>query len=237
MKMKKVLLIAILLVGLDVVVKAQSLSIVAADEVVYVNSTAVNDYFGKIDVKNTSNADIDVYAKRKIFGSNWCAFDSAYFCWDFCYFPETDVSLGTLEIKAGETNSIFSGHVYSSTTGANCSDSIRYTFWNSNDANDSVSIVVVYQANDVFSIEENNVGIDKIYPNPANEFVFVEVNEQNTDGVTIDLYNLLGSKVRSTTVTSNRVQINVADLHAGIYLCTISRNGTAVETRKVVVKH
>jgi hypothetical protein len=235
--MKKVLLIAFLSFGLVSMIMAQSLSIVSADEVVYVNSTAVNDYFGKVEVKNTSTTDIDVYAKRKILGSNLCAFDSAYFCWDFCYFPDTDQSIGTLEIKAGETNSIFSGHVYSTTTGVSCQDSIRYTFWNSNDVNDSVSIVVVYAASDVFSVEENTVGIDKIYPNPANQFVFIELSEQNIDGLTVELYNLLGSKVRSTVVNSNRIQLNVANLHAGIYLCTISKNGEAVETRKIVVKH
>ena len=235
--MKKILLVGLMSFGLTVVAMAQSLSIVSADEVVYVNSTAVTDYFGKVEVKNVSNSDIDVFAKRKIFGASLCAFDSAYFCWDFCYFPDTDQSIGTLEIKSGETNSLFSGHVYSTTTSASCADSIRYTFWNSDDANDSVSIVVVYQASDVFSVEEETQAISNIYPNPANNVMFIELAEQNTSGLTVDLYNLLGSKVRSVDVMSSRVQLDVADLHAGIYMCTVSKNGTAIETRKIVVRH
>ncbi len=235
--MKRLVLVGILFVGLISTAFGQSLSIESADETVNVNSSAVSDYSGHVTIKNISSAAVDVYCKRQIFGSNWCAFDSAYFCWDLCYGNETNQSIGTLEILPGQSNNLFSGHVYSPNTGASCEDSIRYTFYDSKNVNDSVSIVIKYQASDVFSVKEEQLPIGKVYPNPANNVLFVELNSQDYAGYTLEVYNLLGAKVRSTAINSNRVQLNVADLHAGIYLCTVSKNGTAVETRKIVVKH
>ncbi len=236
--MKKLVLVAFLFVGLVGSVTAQNLVIESVDDSVGVNSTAWNDYAAHAVVKNMSTTEtIDVYCKRQFFGTNWCAFDSAYFCWDLCYPAKFNQSVGAVPLSPGQDTNAFSGHVYSPTSGASCVDSVRYTFYNGANASDSVSIVIKYVASATFNVEEKSLSINKIYPNPANQLVFIEIDEQNTDGLTVDLYNLLGSKVRSTPVTSSRVQMNVADLHAGIYLCTISKNGTAVETRKVVVKH
>jgi hypothetical protein len=236
--MKRLVLVAFLMIGLVSLANAQNLAFESVDEMVEVNSTAVGDYAGYAIIKNTSTTDtIDVFCKRQFFGSNWCAFDSAYFCWDLCYPSNIGQSFGSISLNPGQDTNAFSGHVYSTNTGVNCVDSVRYTFYNARDVNDSLSVVIKYAASTTFRLEENTVAIKNIYPNPATQFVFIEIEEHERDGLTVDLYNLLGSKVRSEVVTSNRVRLNVADLHAGIYLCTVSKRGTAIETQKIVVKH
>lgn len=235
--MKKTLLVGLFAFGMLGFSFAQSLSITSADETVGVNSTSANDYFGRIIVKNNDTAVVDVYCKRQFFGSGWCAFDSAYFCWDLCYPNSINQSIGGVSLNPGQDTNAFSGHVYSSTNGSSCVDSIRYTFYNGSDIADSISIVIKYEASATFDVEENDLAFDNIYPNPVSQILFIELADQNTRGLTVDLYNLLGSKIRSVDVTSNRIELNVADLHAGIYMCTISKNGTAIETRKIVVRH
>lgn len=242
MNMKKILLTTLTVAGIFLSGFAQSLEIESLDDVVELNSTAVNDYHGNIVVKNTTENDLDVKCKRMIFGSNWCAFDSAYFCWDLCYGNETNESLGYMTINAGENSapggfSYFSGHVYSTTSGATCVDSIRYTFFLDKDVNDSVSVVIKYASSAVVSVEERELEISEMYPNPAATFVVVELSNKLEKGASVEMFNLLGAKVREAAVNNGRVELNVTDLHAGIYLVTINKDGKAVETRKVVVRH
>lgn len=235
--MKKVLLALTLILGVAFSSSAQSLMVESYDEVVGMNSSAVNDYSGHITVKNTSGTSIDVFCKRIIFGASQCAFDSAYFCWDLCYGNETDESIGTVSIGAGQSNNNFSGHAYSPNTGVNCIDSIRYTFFNAQNAADSVAVVVKYQSSNVFSVDEEKLPVSDLYPNPASQFVTVELVNMPKPGTTIEVFNLLGSKVRSIVVKGKRIEIPVTDLHNGIYLVTLNIDGKAVETRKIVVRH
>ena len=81
--MKKALYL-VLFAAFAMNVNAQSLSVVEQDTVVEVNSTAVADYGFHIKVKNTSSEDLEVYVRRA-YNSPTCAYDSAYFCWDYCY--------------------------------------------------------------------------------------------------------------------------------------------------------
>jgi len=235
--MKESILAVIAVIGLMASTVAQSLEVETYDAVVGMNSTMVNDYYAHADIKNISSNTINVKAKRYIYGTNWCAFDSAYFCWDLCYGSNVNASVGGNSIAAGQSNNLFSGHVYSTNDGTTCVDSIRYTFFNEANPNDSVSIVVKYDASAVFSVAESTLPVAKLYPNPAVNYVVVELNTPVSQGTTVELYNLLGAKVRSVKANSSRVEIPVADLHNGIYLCTITKNGKSLETRKINVRH
>jgi hypothetical protein len=239
LRMKRIVLSALVVIGLTGTSTAQSLLIENYDQNVELNSRIIDDHYGHITVKNTSGAAVNVWVKRKIFGTSasWCAFDSAYFCWDLCYGNATNNSVGGLSVGAGQSNSAFSGHVYSTGNNSNCADSIRYTFYNQANPNDSASVVVKYMATSAFSVAEDKLAISKMYPNPAANFVVIELGERAQAGMAVDLYNLLGAKVRSLKVSGNRIEIPVADLHNGIYLCTLTKNGKTVETRKITVRH
>lgn len=235
--MKKSVLAALAVIGFTATAVAQSLVVESYDAVVGLNSTMVNDYYAHAEIKNISGSTVNVKAKRYIYGTNWCAFDSAYFCWDLCYGSNVNASVGANSIAAGQSNNLFSGHVYSTNNGTSCIDSIRYTFFNESNSSDSVSIVVKYQASSVFSVTESTFPVAKMYPNPAVNYIVVELNSPVAQGTTVELFNLLGTKVRSVKAAGTRVEIPVGELHSGIYLCTITKNGKSLETRKITVRH
>jgi len=237
--MRKELLTLLAIVGTFSFAFAQSLQVESYDEVVEINSSSINDYSAHVKIKNISGTAVTVNCKRIEFGTpaNWCAFDSNYFCWDLCYGNATNWSLGGWEILPGAVDNYFSGHAYSTGNGTTCTDSVRYTFFLANNAADSVSVVLKFSAGPVFGVKENSLQSSKAYPNPAKNYFFVELAKQPKPNTTIEIYNLLGSKVRSIAVRSNKVEINVSDLKSGIYLYTISENGHSIETKKLVVKN
>ena len=235
--MKKSILAIVAVIGLMATTVAQSLEVESYDAVVGMNSTMVNDYYAHAEIKNVSSSPINVKAKRYFYGSSWCAFDSAYFCWDLCYGNNVNMSQGGVMINPAQTNNLFSGHAYSTNNGTACADSIRYTFFDAANPNDSVSIVIKYEASTVFSVGEKELPVAKMYPNPAVNFIVIELTTPATQGTTIELFNLLGAKVRTVKVSGTRTEIPVGDLHNGIYLCTINKNGKALETRKINVRH
>jgi hypothetical protein len=78
-------------------------------------------------------------------------------------------------------------------------------------------------------IEKNN---PTVYPNPAtNNFT---VNLGNDEKANIQLFNIVGQQVYSETITGS-ANVNVANLHSGVYMLKINQNGKSYTT-KVVVK-
>lgn len=74
----------------------------------------------------------------------------------------------------------------------------------------------------------------QIYPNPTtNNRVYV-TTESNTSK-DIDIYDLLGKKVFSTTTSTNSRELNLSALKSGVYLIRIKEKDTTV-TRKLVLK-
>ena len=78
-------------------------------------------------------------------------------------------------------------------------------------------------------IEKNNM---TVYPNPAtNNFT---VNLGNDEKANIQLFNIVGQQVYSENITGS-AQVNVANLHSGVYMLKVNQNGK-VYTTKVVVR-
>lgn len=54
----------------------------------------------------------------------------------------------------------------------------------------------------------------KLYPNPANDFLTLEINNEKT--VLVDLHNLLGQKMKAIEL-NGKMEIDISDLKAGMY--------------------
>lgn len=78
-------------------------------------------------------------------------------------------------------------------------------------------------------MEKNNM---TVYPNPATNKFTVDLG--NDEKANIQLFNLVGQMVYSETITG-RADVNVANLHSGVYMLKVNQNGK-VSTTKVVVK-
>ena len=208
--------------------QAQSLSVVEQDTVIEVNSTAVADYGFHIKVKNTSTEDLEVYVRRA-YNSPTCAYDSAYFCWDYCYGADVDNSIGYVSILAGDEKNDFSGHVYSPTTSATCMDSTRYVFYNGKDQSDSLSVWVQISAGPTMGTVDVQIAADKLYPNPARNFITVETSKSGQ----LVIYNTIGALVKTKALNTGKNAISVAELSNGVYLYSVD----GASFKKLIIRH
>lgn len=63
----------------------------------------------------------------------------------------------------------------------------------------------------------------KLFPNPAIEYLIVEISSQQLSNISFELNNIIGStfQIRSEALGSNRYKIYVKDLNPGYYFLTI----------------
>ena len=77
----------------------------------------------------------------------------------------------------------------------------------------------------VATVVESNVAV---YPNPANDVLNIQLGENQSDMV---IYNSVGQVVRRYDNVSGDMQINIADLNAGIYFVKVNGEVTKVIKR------
>jgi hypothetical protein len=221
-------IVFLLLISMSTATYAQSLMVVEQDTVVEINSTSVADYGFHIKVKNTSSEDLEVKVRRA-YANPTCAYDSGYFCWDYCYGADIDNSIGHVAIDAGMEKNDFSGHVYSPLTSASCTDSTRYVFYSGKDASDSLSVWVTIAAGPTMGTFALQVSESRLYPNPATNVVNIEVQRASE----IAIYNALGALVKRKALLPGTNTVTVHDLSDGVYLYSLD-GGTY---KKLIVSH
>jgi hypothetical protein len=221
-------LFLLLFVSITTLTYGQSLTVVEQDTVVEINSTAVADYGFHIKIKNTSSEDLEVMVRRA-YANPTCAYDSGYFCWDYCYGADIDNSIGHVAIDAGMEKNDFSGHVYSPTTSATCTDSTRYVFYSGKNASDSLSVWVTIAAGPTMGTVSFQVSESRLYPNPAKNSVTIEVQRASE----LSIYNALGALVKRKAVLPGTNTIALHDLSDGVYLYSLD-GGTY---KKLIVSH
>lgn len=100
------------------------------------------------------------------------------------------------------------------------------------------SFIKNYQEEMLF--ESTQLAVKKLYPNPASSVAMVDYNIfKNEIKAKITVSNLLGKVVGEyDLLKSNRtIRIPTVEYDAGIYFYTLSINGKAVRSKKLVVKH
>lgn len=71
----------------------------------------------------------------------------------------------------------------------------------------------------------------KIYPNPADEFLFIDLPEP----ASVNLYDLHGTRVIQKSVITGRTQIVLSDLKPGLYIIdVVTANGKSLQQKIVV---
>lgn len=97
---------------------------------------------------------------------------------------------------------------------------------------------------DVYTGTENKIRekdealIVELYPNPANDHLFVKTTGMDVSGqpTMIRLTGLSGENLFSTRIFTGTLKIPVAHLRQGLYLLHV-RQGSAAEVRKVIISH
>ena len=89
------------------------------------------------------------------------------------------------------------------------------------------------------SIEEDDFSTSQVFPNPATDFIQIEIDANSTGDISIELISLSGAIVNSTSsdVNSglNTLEVDVRDIVSGIYFIKISKDGTS-HFEKVIIQ-
>jgi hypothetical protein len=84
----------------------------------------------------------------------------------------------------------------------------------------------------ILAVNQNTIANLRMYPNPvSNGPLYIETTANTEKTVTV--FDVLGKQVLSTTTSNNT--INVASLHAGVYIVNITEEGKTA-SRKLVIK-
>lgn len=85
---------------------------------------------------------------------------------------------------------------------------------------------------------ENNIkdsDIKIIYPNPATDIITLNINNINNDELTINIYNVIGSLVKSEILKQNKSQIYIGDLNNGSYIVEV-KSKEYTEKQKLIIQ-
>jgi Concanavalin A-like lectin/glucanases superfamily/Secretion system C-terminal sorting domain len=63
-----------------------------------------------------------------------------------------------------------------------------------------------------------------IYPNPAKDFVVVEITDSNPENVLIRITDLIGKTIIEEKLKTNKIQIDVENLTSGIYIIELTKD-------------
>lgn len=73
------------------------------------------------------------------------------------------------------------------------------------------------------SFEDKSVVVVELYPNPATDFLNIQINEPSVKNVKFELYNIIGSAVpmRGEKLGTNKFKLETGELNPGYYLLVI----------------
>ena len=162
---------------------------------------------------------------------------STTFCTDLlCYAPTTTLSPQSAPIAANGTMDLKAQYKPESATPGTAA--VRYSVFNVANPADSVYFVIVY--NGVTGIQQNAIQpitLSNASPNPASTTFNMTFQLGKANEGQIVMYNMLGEKVREIVLTENEAtaKVDVTTLTQGVYFCSLTIDGKAVATRRVVV--
>jgi hypothetical protein len=74
-----------------------------------------------------------------------------------------------------------------------------------------------------------------LYPNPASDIVTLNIDNVNNADLKLNIYNVIGTLVKSEMLKQNNRQINIGDLSNGVYLVTI-KSKDWIENQRLIIQ-
>jgi hypothetical protein len=193
-------------------------------------------------VQNLTGGDIEINVARTNLST--VANTDNYFCWGACYPPFVDTGSVYVNIPKAKTDSTFIAHyTYENPLGVfnEGTSRVQYTFYNTADMTDAVTVVVNYVCG-YASIEElaDVRFLGKPYPNPADQGADIYYNiPLVSNGAEIVIRSISGIEVMrvGVGVGSGTAHIDVSKLPSGIYLYSLDFGNKIVFRSKLIVQH
>lgn len=197
-------------------------------------------------LRNTTDSEVEFDIKMTFL--EMTSGHSAALCWGEC-FPFTDkefISPWPYKLGAKQESKVaqFSGHllpykllsesplVYSkSVTGLT---KVRYSFIPvGGSTEDEIHFDAVFIVEGPVSVDDADLTINGIYPNPSNNIIQVELGSEIVAGTTLTILDMSGKIVGEHIVTngSQNQALDVSTLAVGNYILTIS-NGSTITSKK-----
>ncbi len=206
-------------------------------EITIEGNISLGEIVGELAVTNNSSNAIDVKVKKV---ENYLIPETTNtFCWaGQCYAPNTYISPLSTSIPAGGTNeNDFSGHY--DAAGNPGQSSISYVFFDMNNPNDSVSVIIVF--NGLLTGIDNTVAevtLSNPYPNPAVNHVNFDYTTGTIKNAHISIYSLVGTMIRDVELTESNSTVNIStrDLADGFYFYRLYSGNQEVKTGKFVIR-
>lgn len=195
----------------------------------------------EFEVKNVSGGALDLRIVRvkleKLAGTK------DYICWggsalDGNCYPASDVSVvdpyitpDAANIADGDNGWMIVYHVPEDIAG--CA-SYRYFVIDPADTKlDSIDV----QFCSTLSVEKQEKLFLSVFPNPAANYINIELSNANSANLKVQLFNIVGEIVLEREITSGINKFSVATLPNGVYFYSILTNQNVLETKKIVIKH
>ena len=102
---------------------------------------------------------------------------------------------------------------------------------------DNASKGIIDDLANLSDLEKTFKGFD-VYPNPASTYAVVEIELEATSDVELRLVDMSGKEIAARNYgaveSSSTIQLNTADLNAGVYLVELTVNGQRMTKRLVI---
>lgn len=231
-----------LLVFIVTNIDGQTLTVSNLDDIVYGEPSA--SYLqAQATITNTGSTDMDVMIRFNEVMAGPTG-SGHYFCWAVCY-NEGSISDGfvvpaqhAVTIPAGaSSNNFYSDYVPHGTVGIAM---YRYTFYDGANPSDETVIDITFDTQNVGveELKDGANGVSESYPNPATEVANINYAlQQSWQNAEVELYSMLGSKVKTIKLKEDQgtLKLDVSTLPAGMYFYTLSVDGKAVNTKKMLI--
>ncbi len=76
----------------------------------------------------------------------------------------------------------------------------------------------------------------KIYPNPAQDKVNINIPNIGIGDYSVSIYDVLGNEVKQAKIQESNSIINIENLETGIYMLKILNNGVVVKFEKLIIE-
>ncbi len=84
----------------------------------------------------------------------------------------------------------------------------------------------------LLSVDTDNQNVFNMFPNPANNTVFVNVNMQDSQ---LSIYDITGKLVLNKSLNLGQNTVDVSQMASGVYLARFAANGN-VQTEKLIIQ-
>ncbi len=189
-------------------------------------------------VKNINTIPVSVKVRK--YDLSLMANTTSNICWGpSCYPPFVFDTPEAVLLASGATDNSFRGdYVHGGVQG---SSRVRFTVYNVDNPNDTLSFVVNFTVGyvGIGDVVINTPEISNAYPNPASGNVNFDYNlPASAKNAEIKVTNLLGTVIEEIALekTEGKASLNVSSLKNGIYFYSLMINNSATTTRKFVVK-